>query len=67
MAVSIHGQQIVLVSILMQCYCDAGYFDAPQARACPLTWHPPPSTLKPVTLVFCAIDGYNAMKVSMTL
>lgn len=42
-----------------------GYFDAPQALACPLAHIPAKLHLDPVTLVFCALNGVSVMKVAL--
>ena len=44
----------------------AGYFTAPGALACPLVGEPD-SPLPLVTLLFCAIDHFQAMKVWLVL
>ena len=41
----------------------AGYFSAPAAQHCPLGRISAPLLLPSVTLVFCSLEGYDAMKV----
>ena len=51
--------------MLVSCVC-AGYFHAPGASLCPLVGPVPAGiTLPMVTMVFCSIDKWALMKVSM--
>ena len=43
----------------------AGYFSAPAALQCPLGRITCPLLLPSVTLVFCSLEGYDAMKVRL--